>query len=120
MLDKEQWIAALISAFLTLLALMPVGYVLYRNLPPRIATVDLQKLVEEDQQRVVDKVARGGPVSEEQRALMQVLTVDFAKKMSNAVEALSQECHCVLINKSALLNGSPVDYTAWVRKKVQQ
>ncbi len=120
MLHKEPWMTALLSAFITLLALMPVGYVVYRHLPPRVATVDLQKLVEEDQQRLLNKITQGGRATEEQRALMQVLTVDFAKKLSGAVDTLSQECHCVLVNKSALLAGSPADYTDWVRKRVQQ
>ncbi len=127
MLNEEKFtvhkelLTACFWALITLLAIIFGGYVFYRNLPPRIATVDLQKLVVEDQQRLLNKITQGGGhATEEQRAAMQVLTVDFAKKVSGAIDTLSQECHCVLVNKSALLAGSPADYTDWVRKKVQQ
>lgn len=40
---------ALVSTVFTLLALAPVAYSIYKHTPPQVATVDLQKLVEEDQ-----------------------------------------------------------------------
>ncbi len=42
-------IPAVLSTLLTLVALAPVAYVINRNMPARVATVDLQVLVEEDQ-----------------------------------------------------------------------
>ena len=113
-------VPALLSAFVTLLALSPVAYVLYRNMPPRVATVDLQLLVEEDQKRIMDVLAKGGSVTDEQRAVAEKLTIDFAKRLSATVDALGQECSCVIVNKAALLGGVAVDYTDHVRARIQR
>ncbi len=120
MLRKKYWLMVLVSVLITLLALLPIIYSLSRHFPPRIATVDLQKLIEEDQEHLLKKIAQDGPVTQEQRAMMQMLTADFARKMSHAMETLGKECGCVLVNKSALLGGSTVDYTNWIRKRVQE
>lgn len=111
---------ALVAVFLTLLALAPVGYAAYRALPPRVATVDLQKLVEEEQKRTVDLITSKGTVSDDQRAAVERLTVDFAKKLSANVDALGTECKCVIVNKAALLGGVTVDYTDVIRERLKR
>jgi hypothetical protein len=119
--DRMRYVVpAVLSSFLTLLALAPVAYVINRNMPPRVATVDLQALVEEDQKRTLEVIGKGGNVTDEQRAVAQKLTVDFATKLSSAVDALGQECHCVIVNKAALLGGVTIDYTDQVRARVKQ
>jgi hypothetical protein len=118
--DRLRYLApALLSTLLTLLALAPVAYVVNSNLPPGVATVDLQALVEEEQKRTLDVIGKGGEVSEEQRAVAQQLTVDFARKLSATVDALGQECGCVIVNKAALLGGVAVDYTDRVRARIR-
>ncbi len=112
-------IPAVLSTLLTLVALAPVAYVINRNMPARVATVDLQVLVEEDQKRTLDVIGKGGDVTAEQRAVAQKLTIDFAKKLSNTVDALGQECHCVIVNKAALLGGVTIDYTDQVRARMK-
>ena len=112
-------IPAVLSTLLTLVALAPVAYVINRNMPARVATVDLQVLVEEDQKRTLDVIGKGGDVTDEQRAVAQKLTIDFAKKLSNTVDALGQECHCVIVNKAALLGGVTIDYTDQVRARMK-
>lgn len=112
-------IPALLSTLLTLVALAPVAYVINRNMPPSVATVDLQVLVEEDQKRTLEVIGKGGEVTDEQRAVAQKLTIDFAKKLSNTVDALGQECHCVIVNKAALLGGLTIDYTDQVRARMK-
>jgi hypothetical protein len=107
------------SVFLTLLALAPVGYIAYRNAPPRIATVDLQKLVEEEQKRTMDVLAKGGgSVTDEQRSAVEKLTVDFARKLSLSIDQVGIECGCVIVNKAALLGGTTLDYTQIVRDRI--
>ncbi|WP_459203439.1 hypothetical protein ACQVRV_00235 (plasmid) [Ralstonia pseudosolanacearum] len=113
-------VPALLSAFVTLLALAPMGYVLYRNMPPRLATVDLQLLVEEDQKRMLDVLGKAGDVTDEQRATAEKLTVDFAKKLSATVDELGKECGCVIVNKAALLGGITIDYTDQVRTRIKR
>ncbi len=112
-------IPAVLSTFLTLVALAPVAYVINRNMPARVATVDLQVLVEEDQKRTLDVIGKGGDVTDEQRAVAQKLTIDFAKKLSATVDALGQECNCVIVNKAALLGGVTIDYTDQVRARMK-
>lgn len=112
-------IPAVLSTLLTLVALAPVGYVINRNMPPRVATVDLQVLVDEDQKRTLDVIGKGGDVTDEQRAVAQRLTIDFAKKLSATVDTLGQECNCVIVNKAALLGGITIDYTDQVRARMK-
>lgn len=112
-------VPVLLSTLLTLLALAPVAYVVNRNLPPRLATVDLQALVDEEQKRTLDVIGQGGELSDEQRAVAQQLTIDFARKLSSTVDAIGQECGCVIVNKAALLGGMAVDYTDQVRTRLK-
>lgn len=112
-------IPAVLSTLLTLVALAPVAYVVNRNMPARVATVDLQVLVEEDQKRTLEVIGKGGDVTDEQRAVAQKLTIDFAKKLSATVDALGQECNCVIVNKAALLGGVTIDYTDHVRARMK-
>ena len=53
------------------------------------------------------------------RAVAQKLTIDFAKKLSATVDALGQECNCVIVNKAALLGGVTIDYTDQVRARMK-
>mgnify|MGYP003475869078 FL=1 len=115
----RQVVPVLLSTLLTLLVLAPVAYVVNRKLPPSLATVDLQALVDEEQKRTLDVIGKGGELSDEQRAVAQQLTVDFARKLSSTVDALGQECGCVLITKAALLGGVAIDYTDQVRARIR-
>ena len=110
----------LTAMFCTLLTLSPMAYVAYRQAPPRIATVDLQKLVEEDQQRAITVLGQGpgGVASAEQRAAYLATATAFAKKLSDAVDALGQTCNCVIVNKAAVLGGKTVDYTDGLRQRM--
>lgn len=112
-------IPVVLSTFLTLLTLAPVAYVMWRNMPARVATVDLQKLVEENEKRVLAVLGKGENITLEQRAAVEALAVDFAKKISLAVDAIGADCHCVIVNKAALLGGLTVDYTDQVRARLQ-
>lgn len=118
-MHKEQWLTALVAVLITLLALAPVGYVLFKNLPPRIATVDLQKLVEEEQNRALEAIGKGAANSDSQRAVVEQRMVEFAKSLSASVDSIGLECHCVLVNKAALLGGVSVDYTPMVRERLR-
>ena len=110
---------ALVATVLTLLALAPVAYVAYRHQPPQIVTVDLQKLLEEQQQKTIDLLKKGGGLSDEQRLAAEKLTIDFAKALSVAVDTLGQDCRCVIVNKAAILGGTALDYTELVREKLR-
>ena len=112
---------ALVSTCFTLLALTPIGYVIYKRTPPEVATVDLQKIVEEDQKRLLEVIgATGAAVSEDKRAVGDKMTAEFARRLSMTVEQLGQECHCVIVNKAALLAGTATDYTELVRERIKK
>ena len=109
---------ALVSTVFTLLALAPVAYSIYKHTPPQVATVDLQKLVEEDQKRLLDLIGVGS--SPDKGALADKMTAEFAKKLSVVVDEVGKECHCVLVNKAALLAGTGTDYTDIVRERIKK
>lgn len=116
---SDRALFVMVSVLVTLLVLTPVAYMAYRAMPPRIASVDLQLLVEEDQQRTVEVLnGSAGAVSEEQRRALQKLTEDFARRLSAAVDAVGDECRCVIVNKAALLGGATIDYTDAVRERI--
>lgn len=108
-----------LSTFFTLIVLSPVAYVVHRNLPPHIATVDLQMLVEENQDRVMKVIAGGSEVSDAQRQVAEKLAVDFARRLSDGVRLLAEDCRCVIVNKAALLGGDAVDYTDQLRERLR-
>ncbi len=117
---RKEWLLILfIPVFMTVLVWVPVGYFVYRHWLPRIVTVDLHTLVEEHQQCLLKAFQTEGAVTETQRATAAQHTADFAKRLSSAVEALSQTCHCMVINQAALLGGMAPDYTDWVRERIQ-
>lgn len=117
---KESLTIVLVSVFFSLLALTPVGYTAWRNLPPKVATVDLQKLVEEEQKRTLDALSKGSSVSDEQRAALAKLTIDFAKSLSTHIDTLGTQCGCVIVNKAALLGGTAIDYTDLLRERMKR
>ena len=108
-----------LSTFFTLIVLSPVAYVVHRNLPPHIATVDLQMLVEENQDRVMKVIAGGSEVSDAQRQVAEKLAVDFTRRLSDGVRMLAEDCRCVIVNKAALLGGDAVDYTDQLRERLR-
>lgn len=112
-------VQAVVSTFLTLCVLAPVAYVMSRNWPLPTATVDLQALVEENQQRVIKVLGAPDEASEAKQQVAEAMTVAFAKKLSASVEALAQDCGCVLINRAALLGGSAIDYTDQLRERLK-
>lgn len=117
---KDNITTIAVAVFCSMLALAPVGYMAWKNLPPKVATVDLQKLVEEEQKHTIDVLSKGSSVSEEQRAAIEKLTIEFAKKLSANIDALGVECKCVIVNKAALLGGTAIDYTDLVRERMKR
>lgn len=79
----------------------------------------MQKLIEENQRQTLKGIGKGGAMTDAQRALVNQRTVDFAKKLSRTLNALGQTCHCVMINPAALLAGTTLDYTDWVREELK-
>ncbi|AOJ79232.1 hypothetical protein WS86_00120 (plasmid) [Burkholderia savannae] len=122
--SRTDWIGAavpiVLSVLLTFVLLAPLAYKAWRAMPPRVVTIDLQALVEEDQKRMLDVIGKDGNVTDEQRSAATKLAGDFAKKLSITVDELGQECGCVIVNKAALLGGVAIDYTDVVRARMKR
>lgn len=92
---------------------------LYRNIPPSMATIDLQLLVEEDQKQMLALIGEGATITDQQRTMLEQRSIDFAKKLSSAVSRLEQDCRCVMINKAAILGSEHMDYTHLIRERLK-
>lgn len=108
------------SAFFTLLCLAPVGYLMYKKVPKPVGVIDIQGLVTENQRDIVAAFSGGEYLSEEEKMASLRKAEEWTAKLNNAVEKVSNDCGCVLINKAAVLTdakkGVMVDYTDKVRE----
>jgi len=110
----------MLATLFTLVCLAPLAYTAYRHRPAAVAVVDLQKLVEEDQQRTFAALGKtaNGVASEEQRSAYLKSTTDFAHKLEVEIDRVAKHCRCVLVNKAAVLGGESLDYTDGVRSQL--
>lgn len=112
------------SALLTLLCLLPVGYLMYKKVPKPMGIIDIQAIVNENQRDIVAAFSNSEFISEEQKLASLEKARMFTERLNDAVEEVSEECECVLINKAAVLteakSGVMVDYTDKVRNKVKR
>lgn len=111
------------STLLTLLCLLPIGYLLTKKIPKPVGIIDLQLLVNENQNAILTSFSNSSEITEEQRAAAIKKTQEFTSKLNKAVAEKATECQCVLINKAAVLADKPstalVDYTDEIRKEIK-
>lgn len=111
------------STLLTLLCLIPIGYLLTKKIPKPVGVIDLQLLVNENQNAILTSFSNSAEISEEQRAAAINRTQIFTARLNKAVAEKAIQCQCVLINKAAVLADKPntalVDYTEEIRKAVK-
>lgn len=111
------------SALLTLICLAPVGYLMYKKVPKPIGIIDVQEIVNENQRDIISAFSNSEYISEQQKVDSLNKAQMFTAKLNKAVEEVSEECGCVLINKAAVLTEAKsnvmVDYTDTVRNKVK-
>lgn len=111
-------LSAVLGGLIGIVAMAPVAYILHKNTPPQIVTVDIQRLVDDQQKAFIEMLTKG-PVTDEQREIAVKMSADFAKKLSVTVDKLGKDCNCVIVNKAALLSGSYIDYTDVVRERMK-
>ena len=111
------------STLLTLLCLLPIGYLLTKKIPKPVGIIDLQLLVNENQNAILTSFSNSSEITEEQRAAAIKKAQEFTSKLNKAVSEKAIECQCVLINKAAVLADKPstalVDYTDEIRKEIK-
>jgi hypothetical protein len=112
----------MLSVCLTLVALSPVGFVIYRHLPQPVGTLDPQAVIDENQRAMLSQLgATPAGMTDAQAQQAAKATGDFAKKLSTAVDQVARDCRCILVNKAALLGtGNAVDYTDDLRQKMRK
>ena len=99
----REWIKpALIALVVCVLVVGGTAVWFSKRLPPNIVTVDIQALVQAQQAKSTDEAS----------------VTRFAKRLSEAVNALQEDCDCVVLNKAALLAGPEGERTEWVRERV--
>lgn len=112
----------MLSVCLSLVALAPVGFVIYRHLPGQVGTIDPQVVIDENQRAMLTQMgATPVGMSDAQAQQAAKTTGEFAKRLSAAVDQIAQDCRCILVNKAALLGtGNAVDYTDDLRQKMRK
>jgi hypothetical protein len=81
-----------------------------------VATVDLEKIVREEQERYAKVFTKQGPQNTEEWARLNAMTQDFSSKLSDRLSDISAGCDCVLINRAAVISANAPDLTDLVRK----
>lgn len=111
------------SSLITFLAIAPILYSLHQRIPPRlvIASVDLQALITEEEERFVATTKTESLDVAKAAAADRV--AKFTKAISSAVDATAAECGCVLINRAAIVSresGIVEDLTPRIRQRIAE
>ena len=107
-------------AVLMSILLMSCGfYWLHKKIPPKLAMIDFAQIIKEQEAQFSRKIKTN--MSSDERAQLLQSVAHFGNKLSNAIDTLSLECNCVLLNKAAIL-GKPAieDLTLSLKAKVTQ
>lgn len=107
-------------AVLMSIILMSGGfYWLHKKSSPRLAMIDLAHIIKEQEAQFSRKIKSN--MSADERAQLLQSVAQYGNKLSNAIDTLSLECDCILLNKAAVL-GKPAieDLTLTLKAKVTQ
>ncbi len=85
--------------------------------PVRIATVDLEGVVEALELQFVDLAARPG-ATEADREKARALAEDAALQMSRAVSELVSDCGCLVLVKNAVVGQAGMDLTQRLKERM--
>ncbi|ANC38853.1 MULTISPECIES: hypothetical protein [Acinetobacter calcoaceticus/baumannii complex] len=96
---------------------------------PKIATIDILTLVKEHEKKLTDLLYQGVKNLDsanvdlaQQSKIADIENQKFTKQLNSAVQKISDECKCILVNKAALLSDTNrvKDYTQQVRETIYQ
>ena len=100
------WKAHLITGLLTLTVgslAAAMWWVKEQDLSPRFARVDIGRVVAKQQQSLVERV-KPGIDSQEQARIFEDAKA-FGSRLDTALNQVSRDCACALMNSAALLKG---------------
>lgn len=86
--------------------------------PLRIATVDLDAVVEAKQLQFAEAIGRPGITDAEREGALK-LVEGFASELGKAVSELKSECECLVLVKAAVVGASGMDLTPQLKQKMQ-
>lgn len=96
---------------------------------PKIATIDILTLVKEHEKKLTDLLYQGVKNLDsanvdlaQQSKIADIENQKFTKQLNSAVQKISDECKCILVNKAVLLSDTNrvKDYTQQVRETIYQ
>jgi len=96
------------------LILVTIQIMVYHNffvvpaIPPRIAALDVNEVLEVKQLQETMLLLKGG-MSEQNAMVIYNDIANFARSMDTEVRKLQEECKCVLVVRAAVMTGARVD-----------
>lgn len=116
---RERLITIGCAVLISILLMTGVFFLLHKKTPPRLAMIDFAHIIKEQEAQFSRKIKSN--MSPDERAQLLQSVAHFGNKLSNAIDTLSLECDCVLLNKAAIL-GKPAieDLTLTLKVKVTQ
>jgi hypothetical protein len=116
---------------LTIIVIVIAGAMDYYNdmKRPKIVTIDILTLVKEHEKKLTDLLYQGVKNLDsanvdlaQQSKIADIENQKFTKQLNSAVQKISDECKCILVNKAALLSDTNrvKDYTQQVRETIYQ
>lgn len=97
----------LLTASMTLLVGTGIVAIVLKHYPldiPRLAKVDIGRLVAQQQQSLVQRIKPGLDAQEQTKLFEEAKA--FGARLDTALDQTSRECQCALINTAALLKTS--------------
>jgi len=97
---------------------------MWMQAPPKIATINVESIIEQMKAVNREKLEKASKKEQVQfdRVRQQVMndTVAFAQNFEQAVNAVSEQCHCVLLKDDVILSGKVKDLTDDVVKQMSR
>lgn len=116
---RERLITIGCAVLISILMMSGGFYWLHKKTSPKLAMIDFAHIIKEQEAQFSRKIKSN--MSADERAQLLQSVAHFGNKLSNAIDTLSLECDCVLLNKAAIL-GKPAieDLTLTLKAKVTQ
>lgn len=106
-----------IAAVLAIAA--PFAYKFSRSIPPQVATVDIQSVLETEQKKWADGLSIDSTRTESEKKELESRSIRFAMNLSQTVEQLGRDCRCIVLNKAAVLSGDYLDLTDVLKNRME-
>lgn len=84
---------------------------------PKMATVEIKGLIDEQEKRFTALLQKPGVTDAERRKAVEDVQA-FGKMLDEGVKAVSASCDCVILIRAAVLTSTLPDYTAQVRQYI--